>query len=195
MAIQSNPEQEIIQHLIPPNKSRHTDTHTDTHKTKMKFPTATALLLTLLTPLASAATTAKFSLLSKSAYTPYNNVHFGGVAYVGGTLVGGLQPLQTLPVGGTITNGVLSFIGMDPSDDAIPAYFIHGAAGSWVALDVWASPQSGYSLDSKGNLLVDGAGAFYGEYFFFFFQRGFFFLVLFDSEFGVLGAGFRGEEG
>lgn len=50
---------------------------------------------------------------------------------------------------------------MDPSDDAIPAYFIHGAAGSWVQLDVWASPQTGYSLDKSGNLLVSGAGAFY----------------------------------
>ncbi|PQE05526.1 hypothetical protein CJF30_00007686 [Rutstroemia sp. NJR-2017a BBW] len=126
----------------------------------MKFTTA-AVLLSLLAPLASAATSAKFSLLSKSTYAAYNNVHFGGVASLNGTLVGGLQPLQTLPVGGTITNGVLSFIGMDPSDDAIPAYFIHGAAGSWVALDVWASPQSGYSLSSAGNLLVNGAGAFY----------------------------------
>ena len=53
---------------------------------------------------------------------------------------------------------------MDPSDDAIPAYFIHGAAGSWVQLDVWASPQTGYSLDKSGNLLVSGAGAFYGMF-------------------------------
>src|SRR4051812_27425678 len=88
-----------------------------TAKMKFTLPVTSALLLTLLAPLASAATSAKFSLLSKSAYAPYNNVHFGGVASVDGTLVGGLQPLQTLPVGGTITDGVLSFIGMDSSDD------------------------------------------------------------------------------
>ncbi|KAM0133497.1 hypothetical protein ACHAP3_006023 [Botrytis cinerea] len=126
----------------------------------MKFP-ITLLTLSTLLPLISATTSAKFSLLSKSTYTPYNNVHFGSVGSVSGTLVAGLQPFQTLPVGGTINNGVLSFIGMDPSDDAIPAYFIHGAAGSWVQLDVWASPQTGYSLDRSGNLLVSGAGAFY----------------------------------
>ncbi|KAK6611901.1 hypothetical protein H4I95_02697 [Botrytis cinerea] len=76
----------------------------------MKFP-ITLLTLSTLLPLISAATSAKFSLLSKSTYTPYNNVHFGSVGSVSGTLVAGLQPFQTLPVGGTINNGVLSFIG------------------------------------------------------------------------------------
>ncbi|KAB8296254.1 hypothetical protein EYC80_009028 [Monilinia laxa] len=125
------------------------------------LPLSLSLSLTTLLPQTHATTSAKFSLLSKSTYATYNNIHFGSVGSVSGTLVAGLQPFQTLPIGGTITNGILSFIGADPSDDALPAYFIHGAAGTWVALDVWASPQSGYSLDASGNLLVDGAGAFY----------------------------------
>lgn len=95
-----------------------------------------SLSLTTLLPQTPAATSAQFSLLSKSTYPTCNNIHFGAVGSVNGSLVAGLQPLQPLPIGGTITNGILSFVGADPSDDALPAYFIHRAAGTWVALDV-----------------------------------------------------------
>jgi len=119
-------------------------------------------LLTTITFLTlSTAESTKFFLRSISTHAKFNNIPFGGVGYQNGILVGGLQPLQTLPVGGTIVNGVLSFEGMDPSDP-IPAYFIHGAVGSWIELDVFGMPQSAYSLDSHRILKVTGHGRFYG---------------------------------
>jgi len=117
---------------------------------------ATSTLITL-----SAANTTKFFLRSISTHVDFNHIPFGGVGTQDGVLVGGLQPLQTLPVGGSIVSGVLSFEGIDPTDP-IPAYFIHGAIGSWIQLDVFGIPQSGYSLNSQKILTVTGNGRFYG---------------------------------
>lgn len=154
-------------HQIPAKNSSASQSKTSRTTTTMKFPTTLLFLPTLFLSLAHAApsaTTAKFYLRSSTTYTPWNSIPFGSVGSVNGTLVAGLQPQQTLPIGGSITSGVLSFVGADPSDDAQPAYLIHGATGSWVALDVWAAPQKGYSLDKGGYLLVGGAGAFYGMF-------------------------------
>jgi hypothetical protein len=131
---------------------------------KLLARNAIAAVLPLLLSVAVASTSAKFSLRSVSSHAAYNNTAFGGVGYLNSTLVAGLQPLQTLPVGGTITDEVLSFIGMDPTDDAIPAYFIHGSESSWINLDVWGVPQTGYSLDSHNILKVRDGGSFYGMY-------------------------------
>ena len=117
--------------------------------------------LSFILPTLSSTQTTKFFLRSISTHAAFNHIPFGGVGTQNGILVGGLQPLQTLPVGGTIVNGVLSFENMDPSDP-IPAYFIHGRVGSWVQLDVFGTPQTGYSLDSKAILTVTGNGRFYG---------------------------------
>ncbi|KAH8596630.1 hypothetical protein B0O99DRAFT_103370 [Bisporella sp. PMI_857] len=106
------------------------------------------------------AQTTEFYLRSISTHAAYNGIPFGGVGTVNGILVGGLQPLQTLPVGGTMTSGILSFLEMDPSDPG-PAYFIHGTAGSWIQLDVFGVPQSGYSLSSSNILTISGGGKFY----------------------------------
>jgi hypothetical protein len=128
---------------------------------KLSLPFLTAVLSLL--PTTIAVTSPEFSLITVSSHAAYNNIHYGAVGYVNGTLVGGLQFQQTLPVGGTITDGVLSFLEMDPSDP-IPAYFVHGAIGSWITLDVWtAVRQAEYSLNANDILQVAGRGTFYGE--------------------------------
>ena len=124
------------------------------------------LLTTLNTIFVSTAQVEKFFFRSISTHAAFNHIPFGGVGTQNGILVGGLEPLQTLPVGGTIVNGVLSFEGMDPSDP-IPAYFIHDEIGSWIKLDVFGTPQSGYGLDPHRILTVKGKGGFYGRSSFF----------------------------
>jgi hypothetical protein len=131
----------------------------------MKFSTAAILTGALfLIPSTHAVTSSAFWLRTSSSHPAYNHTAIGGVGTLNGTLVAGLQPGQTFPVGGSITDGVLSFKGMDSSDDQLPAYFIHGAVGSWIELNVWETPQAGYSVGSNNILAVEGHGRFYGMF-------------------------------
>lgn len=120
----------------------------------------TTLLTLLLLPTTHAASR-QFFLRSISSHAAFNGIPFGGVANLNGILVGGLQPSQTLPVAGSIDSGVLSLFadGTDPG----PAYFIHGSDASWIQLNVFGTPQSGYSLDASNVLTLSDGGGFYGE--------------------------------